>query len=202
MSMPTIYDLKPKFQALLRPMTGALAQRGVTANQVTLAALLLSAASGSCVALFPRHRWPLILLAPVLLLRMALNAIDGMLAREHRMKSTLGAVLNEMGDVASDSMLYLPLAFVPGFNPSLVVIVVLLSVFTEMIGVVSAQLGAGRSYKGPMGKSDRAFVFSAMGLLIGSGVPTQGWLTPVLSLMVILLAITIFNRGRVASSAP
>jgi len=202
MSMPTIYDLKPRFQALLRPMTGALAQRGVTANQVTLAALLLSAAAGSCVALFPRQRWPLILLAPVLLLRMALNAIDGMLAREHRMKSTLGAVLNEMGDVASDAVLYLPLAFVPGFNPPLVVIVVLLSVFTEMIGVVGAQLGAGRSYKGPLGKSDRAFVFGAMGLLIGSGVPTQGWLTPVLSLMVILLVITIFTRGRDALRMP
>ena len=30
---------------------------------------------------------------------MALNAIDGMLAREHGQKSTLGAYLNELTDV-------------------------------------------------------------------------------------------------------
>jgi CDP-diacylglycerol--glycerol-3-phosphate 3-phosphatidyltransferase len=33
---------------------------------------------------------------------MALNAIDGMLAREHDMQSPLGAMLNELGDVLSD----------------------------------------------------------------------------------------------------
>ncbi len=32
----SIYDLKPKFQNLLRPTVVKLAQRGITANQVTL----------------------------------------------------------------------------------------------------------------------------------------------------------------------
>jgi len=36
---------------------------------------------------------------------MALNAIDGMLAREHHMQSKLGAILNELGDVVSDTVL-------------------------------------------------------------------------------------------------
>lgn len=36
--MISIYALKPKFQNLLRPSVVRLAARGVTANQVTLAA--------------------------------------------------------------------------------------------------------------------------------------------------------------------
>jgi CDP-diacylglycerol--glycerol-3-phosphate 3-phosphatidyltransferase len=196
--VPSIYELKPGFQELLRPVTRALWRSGVSPNQVTLAAFLLSAATGACLALFPTERWPLFLLALVLFVRMALNAIDGMLAREHGMKSALGAILNEMGDVASDSALYLPLASVRGFSPPLIVVAVLLAVFTEMIGVVGTQLGAPRSYKGPMGKSDRAFVFGAMALLIGLGVPVGRWMTVVLALMVLLLGVTIFNRGREA----
>jgi phosphatidylglycerophosphate synthase len=200
--VPSIYELKPRFQALLRPLTFALHRGGVTPNQVTVAALLLSAAAGACVAAYPAERWPFLLMAPALLLRMALNAIDGMLAREHGMMSALGAVLNEMGDVASDSALYLPLALVPGFEPALVVVVVVLGIFTEMIGVVGAQLGAGRSYRGPFGKSDRAFAFGAMGLLLGFGVPAGRWIAVVLWLMVVLLVITLFNRGREATSTP
>ena len=45
--MPSVYDVKPKFQALLRPAVGALARAGVTANQVTVFAALLSALASS-----------------------------------------------------------------------------------------------------------------------------------------------------------
>ncbi len=96
--MPSIYDLKPRFQALLRPITRGLAAAGVTANQVTVAAAVLSIAVGACIAISPERRWPLLLVPPFLFVRMALNAVDGMLAREHGMKSPLGAVLNELGD--------------------------------------------------------------------------------------------------------
>ena len=83
-------------QNLLRPAVRALATAGVTPNQVTVTALVLSAATGALIAFFPTERWPLILLGPWLLVRMALNAIDGMLAREHGQKSPLGAILNEL----------------------------------------------------------------------------------------------------------
>lgn len=196
--MPSIYDLKPKFQNLLRPITRALAGAGVTANHVTVAALLLSVAAGDCIVFYPAERWPLILMGPVLFVRMALNAIDGMLAREHGMKSALGAVLNEIGDVVADAALYLPLALVPGFDAMFVVAAVVLGVFTEMTGVVGVQIGASRRYDGPFGKSDRAFVFGAMSLLVGLGVPAGRWVTIVLALMIILLTITVFNRARKA----
>lgn len=194
--MPSIYDLKPRFQALLRPINASLVKAGVTANGVTLTALLLSVALGAAVAAFPQSKIPMLLMPLWLFLRMALNAIDGMLAREHAMQSRLGAVLNEMGDVLSDAALYLPLALVPGLNATAIVLIVLISVMVEMAGVVGVQIGASRRYDGPFGKSDRAFAFGLLCLLIGLGVPVSGWSDWFLWLLLVASVITLFNRCR------
>jgi CDP-diacylglycerol--glycerol-3-phosphate 3-phosphatidyltransferase len=136
------------------------------------------------------------MLPMALFLRMALNAIDGMLAREHHMKSSLGAILNELGDVVSDVALYLPLALVPGITARWVVVVVILAMLSEMAGVIALQVGAQRRYDGPMGKSDRAFVFGFFGLLMA-----VDWLAPsnfnyVLIVVAILLGATVLRRAR------
>ncbi len=194
--MASIYDLKPKFQNLLRPIVLLLANNKVTANQVTLLALGLSVLGGGLIAFYPTQS-PLLLLIPVILfIRMALNAIDGMLAREHNMKTPLGAILNELGDVLSDAALYLPLALIAGIDPRLVVVVVFLAMLSEMTGVIALQIGAQRRYDGPMGKSDRAFVFGLVALLIGVGISPQIWVNYVLMGMTILLGVTIINRVR------
>jgi CDP-diacylglycerol--glycerol-3-phosphate 3-phosphatidyltransferase len=195
-TMPSIYDLKPKFQGLLRPITKSLVNLGVTANQVTVFAAVLSIGAGACLAIWRTEQWPLLMIPGMLFVRMALNAIDGMLAREHDMKSDLGAVLNEIGDVVSDSALYLPLALLPGFRPELIVAIVLLSVISEMTGVVAVQIGASRRYEGPMGKSDRAFAIGLICLLLGCGVPEEPWLEIALGVILILLLVTIFNRAK------
>lgn len=194
--MPSIYDLKPAFQNLLRPLVNGLANAGVTANQVTLAAMTLSFISGAAIAWQPAQTGLLLLLPLVMFLRMALNAVDGMLAREHNQKSRLGAVLNELCDVLSDAALYLPLALVAGFDPVLIVVIVLLATVSEMTGVLMQTLGASRRYDGPMGKSDRAFIFGALGLVVGLGVPTGLWLTGVLGVVALLLVFTIVNRAK------
>jgi len=199
--MASIYDIKPAFQNLLRPITRSLAAAGVTANQVTLAAALLSCGVGACIALYPEKRWPLLVLPGFLFVRMALNAIDGMLAREHNMKSRLGAVLNEIGDVVADTALYLPLALVPGFSLWLIVVIAILAIVSEMTGVVAIQIGATRRYDGPMGKSDRAFAFGLLALLLGLGVPSMNWLFYVQILLIVLLSLTIINRARRALSS-
>jgi CDP-diacylglycerol--glycerol-3-phosphate 3-phosphatidyltransferase len=112
------------------------------------------------------------------------------------MRSALGAVLNELGDVVSDAVLYLPLARVPGFGIWPIVLVVLLSVISEMAGVVAVQIGASRRYDGPMGKSDRAFVLGIVSLLAGLGVPTRHWVAAALWVVAGLLVVTILNRAR------
>jgi CDP-diacylglycerol--glycerol-3-phosphate 3-phosphatidyltransferase len=192
--MPSIYALKSGFQNLLRPLVNRLARIGVTANQVTIAAVLLSLAAGYSIARAHGGRM-LLLLPAVLFVRMALNAIDGMLAREHNQKSSLGAILNELGDVIADIGLYLPLAVVPGFDPRLVVGIVILSILTEMTGVIGVQIGASRRYDGPLGKSDRAFVFGLLGLLLGLRVPIEPAIPFILYAMILMLLLTIFNRA-------
>ena len=195
--MPTIYQLKPAFQNLLRLVTATLARSGVTANQVTFIAMLLSFVVGFCLWQFHAERWPLLLLPIFLFIRMALNAIDGMLAREHGQKSALGAMLNELTDVLSDAALYLPFAVLPGVSPMLVVWVVLLAVISEMSGVAAVQIGASRRYDGPMGKSDRAFVFGALALALWLGWMGE-WVNWLLGVMLLLLALTTLNRARKA----
>ena len=190
----TIYDLKPAFQNLLRPSCRALASAGITANQVTMVALLISFVVGALFALNPATRWAALLIPLWLFLRMALNAIDGMLAREHGMQSELGGFLNELSDVAADAALYLPFAMVAGVSPMLVVVTVILSLLTEMAGVVSVQVGASRRYDGPMGKSDRAFVFGLFGLLLGLGVDLGWWANLALLIVALLTTLTIYNR--------
>ena len=196
--MPTIYQLKPIFQNLLRPLTQRLFRRGVTANQVTVVAMLLSCAVGALLYGFSTARWPLFLIPLFLFVRMALNAIDGLLAREHNQKSALGAVLNELGDVVSDAALYLPFAVLPGVDPALMVLTVLLAVISEMTGVVAIQIGATRRYDGPMGKSDRAFVFGVVALALALGAPPGAWQNLVFGAVALLLLLTIFNRARSA----
>lgn len=199
--MPSIYDIKPRFQALLRPMVSFLAKSGITANQVTILAVFLSGFAGLCILIWPEQSWVFLLVPFILFIRMALNAIDGMLAREFNMKSRLGAILNELGDVLSDVMLYLPFALVSGISSTAVVVVVILSIISEMAGVVAIQVGAERRYDGPMGKSDRAFVFGLLGLFLGLGAFAGIWMNLLLWIVAALIVLTIFNRCRHALEA-
>ncbi|MEQ1767237.1 MAG: CDP-alcohol phosphatidyltransferase family protein [Methylotenera sp.] len=194
--MPSIYDLKPRFQAFLRPIVRALASVGVTANQVTIAAVLISFIGGAFIAWQPHARWPLLVLPLMLFMRMGLNAIDGMLAREHAQQSQLGAILNELGDVIADAALYLPLALLPHVCATLVVLLVLLATISEMMGVVAIQIGAKRQFQGPMGKSDRAFWLGAIALALGAGVLIGAWMNWALVVMLLLLVVTIINRAK------
>jgi CDP-diacylglycerol---glycerol-3-phosphate 3-phosphatidyltransferase len=194
--MASIYDIKPAFQNLLRPLCNRLAGLGVTANQVTIAALLLSLITGVGLAVSYNKPWLFLLIPLVLFVRMALNAIDGMLAREHNMKTPLGAILNELCDVVSDVALYLPFALLPTVSAWLVVLVVMVAIISEMMGVVAVQIGASRRYDGPMGKSDRTFVFGAIALTLGLGIPIGLWLNGLLAVVLLLTVWTVINRAR------
>ncbi|MEM7049711.1 MAG: CDP-alcohol phosphatidyltransferase family protein [Acidobacteriota bacterium] len=199
--MASVYDLKPAFQRLLRPLVRGLARLGVSPNQITVGALLLSLLWGIAITLRPTSKGLLLALPALLLLRMALNAADGMLAREHDLRSPLGALLNELGDVLSDSTLYLPLALVPGFEPRLAVLTALAAAITEVAGLAALAVGAERRYDGPMGKSDRALVFGLVGLLLGLGLAPHPWLLWVQGAVLALLAITILRRVQGALRA-
>ena len=210
-AVPSVYGLKPRFQGLLRPLIAGLARAGVTPNAVTLAALAGSVAVGLAMPLARLYPALLLLLPGWLFVRMALNAIDGMMARELGMMTRLGGALNEVGDVLSDLAIYLPLAFVQGAAAWPITAFAVGAVLTEFCGVLGRALGASRRYDGPMGKSDRAFVVGALAVatvavpLVGSAWP---W---VFGAAAALAALTCWNRvagalaepdGRVAPAGP
>lgn len=199
--MISIYQLKPRFQALLRPLVGKLDALGVTANQVTVGAMLISIALGIVLSRHADNSRLFLLLPLWMFLRMAFNAVDGLLAREFGHQSALGAYLNELSDVISDAALYLPFAWIAPFSWPGVGAVIFLAALSEMAGALGPMVGAPRQYAGPMGKSDRAFVFGALGLwlgLVGSFPAWAAWLMPVIAAATLL---NIVNRVRAGVAA-
>lgn len=194
--MISVYQLKPKFQALLRPLVKKLFDAGITANQVTIAACVGSLIIALIVALAANYAWVFWLIPLWMFIRMALNAIDGMLAREFDQKSGLGAYLNELCDVIADSALFLVFAFVATVNPLLVVLVVILSLLTEYAGVMGPLVGASRRYDGPMGKSDRALAFGVISAGIAIGWLPVAWINALLWVIAALLVYTLINRVK------
>ncbi|MHC5226292.1 CDP-alcohol phosphatidyltransferase family protein [Ignatzschineria sp. LJL83] len=199
--MISIYSLKSKFQNLLRPFVKNLYQWGVTANQVTLFACLASIFISIIAIIILPSVWILTLIPVWMFIRMALNAIDGMLAREFSQKSILGAYLNELCDVIADSFLFAIFIFIPGIELWAILPVIFLAIVSEYAGVMAPLIGAERRYDGPMGKSDRAFVFGTLSLLIGLKLLPAFLVNFGLWIISALLIYTIVNRVRKGISA-
>ncbi|CDX39661.1 conserved membrane hypothetical protein [Mesorhizobium sp. SOD10] len=194
--MPTLYALKPAFQERLRPLVNRLAAMGVTANGITIAAALLSIAAGSAIAILRGWNLLLFLIPLVLFLRMALNAIDGMMAREHGQASTLGMYLNEICDVVSDLAVILPFAALPQFGAWGVVAFAIAAALTEFAGVLGIAAGIGRNYAGPFGKSDRALALGVVAVLAAAGLWPEAITPFVFPAMATLSLLTAINRIR------
>lgn len=156
--MFSVYKLKPIFQKLLQPILDALYKVGVTANQLTISAIILSCLMGLCFLRFHTLYLGILIIPFGLLLRMALNALDGMMARQYDMQSQLGEILNEIGDVVSDIAIIFPFVILPGINPVIIILFGVLAILNEFAGILSKAIGKERRYDGPMGKSDRALI--------------------------------------------
>ncbi len=215
----SIYNLKSQFQNLLRPISDGLVKQGYTANQVTVSAIVLSGVTAYIVA-YPAdslqdEKKRYYILPVSLFIRMAMNAIDGMMAKEHGQASQLGAVLNETGDMVSDSMLIASLY--PSLNKDLNLFphannsgrplllyhnhaIMALSLTTEITAITSQLLTNERANHGPLGKSDRAFVMGLLGVSVGSGLLSKSMLLAYAKhlylLNELLLIKTILNRGQ------
>ena len=192
----SIYQFKAHFQAILRPLTFRLYDRGVTANQVTVFACALSVLLGLGLYSLGRPSTWFILIPIWMFLRMALNAIDGMLAREFGQKSDLGAYLNEITDVVSDAALYLPFVWVAPISALQIGLIIWLSALSELSGILGHAMNHTRHYDGPMGKSDRAFVFGALGLWVACVGDLPNWGYWLMWALVFLVIFTIVRRVR------
>lgn len=204
----SLYRLKSQFQDQLRPLSNTLVEQGVTANQVTVSAVFLSMATAYIVAKPAQHQPKLWLLLPTsLFVRMAMNAMDGMMAREHGQASKLGGVLNEAGDIIADTVLLTSLT--PHIadkqlgklpvSQHYVTSLIALSVCTELLAIVGNIALGVRANQGPLGKSDRAFLLGVLGTFMGIKVPLSLSHRSVMQLVILtemLLLKTCFNRLR------
>jgi len=79
-----------------------------------------------------------------------------------------------------------------------VCLVIGLSLVSEMAGALGPMIGAPRQYDGPMGKSDRAFLFGVLGLWAGlADGKLPEWVFWVMAIAVPLcILLNIFNRIR------
>lgn len=193
--MPSLYSLRPRFMAYLRPIAEKLVARRVTANLVTIAALTLAVAIGFLVTLTEGNRIMLLILAAVIVLRMALNALDGVMAEEHGQATRQGAMLNELADFASDAFLYLPIAYAAAVSPPLLVAVVVTGLLAEAAGLLGPMFGSTRRMEGPFGSTDRAVFFALLALILAIGLG-GAWVSWVLIAALGLGGWTVWNRTR------
>jgi CDP-diacylglycerol--glycerol-3-phosphate 3-phosphatidyltransferase len=185
----SVYALKPGFQNLLSPSVTRLAAWGITPNQVTILACALSVCLGLNLS-FGNRQW--ILLPIFLPARMALNAIDGMLARNYGLETRAGAVLNELTDLISDAALTLPFAYMA--NPLTVGTAIFFAALTEVAAIVG---GGPRRNHGPFGKSDRAVVLGFCGAWLGLDWPVAAGAPEAIAILwIALCTITVWNRGK------
>ena len=123
---------------------------------------------------------------------MALNALDGMMARTYNQQTKKGEVLNELGDVISDLFIFFPLLIFEKNNLYLIVIFLCLSIINEFAGILGKSVSGIRQYDGPMGKSDRAFVIGIYGLLSFYAINFRIysiWIFTILNILILISTI-------------
>lgn len=192
--MISTYKIKPAFQKLLTPLLSALRKLGVTPNFITVLAVLLSLGLGYLFSEAGSNSMYYLYVALGLLLRMMLNALDGMMARIYEMQSRTGEVLNEVGDIVSDVAIFYPLLFLEGLNFKLAFSFIMLSVVNEFCGILGKAMGGERRYEGPMGKSDRATVVGVLCLMFYFGVGVEEYLNYVFGVVVALVTLSSLIR--------
>ncbi|KFF08755.1 CDP-alcohol phosphatidyltransferase family protein [Chryseobacterium luteum] len=192
--MISVYKLKPKFQQLLTPVLLFLHKNTVTANQITVSSILLSLIIGVLFWNADQSEWFFLSLPIGLLVRMALNALDGMMARKFNQTSRLGEVLNEVGDIVSDVIIFFPLLKFQPESLYLIIIFIVLSIVNEFAGLMGKIVGKERRYDGPMGKSDRALILGIYGVVVFFGAEISGISLYIFGLIILLLTISTYIR--------
>lgn len=190
------YALKPRFQLLLAPVLDWLIAQKFSANQITLITAFL------CIAYAFLLTWPLTsifclyFLPLFLLIRMALNALDGMLATKTATESAVGIVLNEVGDLLSDIFLFGAFIFILPEIDGAWILLLVLCMLIEFVSLAIFMAIGERPILGPFAKSDRALYLGLLALLlIFSG--NQIVVSLFIALGILLALLTLWNRLQV-----
>ena len=192
--MISIYKLKPKFQKLLQPLLLLLKKIGVSPNHITVFTIFFSLLIGYILFLGIYNSFWFIVVALGLLIRMMLNALDGMMANQFNLQSKLGEILNEIGDVISDIAIYFPFLYFEAIKSEYVILFIFLSIINEFCGVLAKLISGSRRYDGPMGKSDRAFLVGIICIVLFFTDSILIYLNYVFIIAIFLILISSYFR--------
>jgi CDP-diacylglycerol--glycerol-3-phosphate 3-phosphatidyltransferase len=172
--------------------------KDVSPNAVSLAAVVFAAAGALCMMFAAQRSW-LWLVAPVLFfLRIACNALDGLIAQAQGSGSPRGEIVNEFSDRLSDLLIFGAFALVRGVPVEHALVLLALVVFISYLDVLGQSVGAGRTRAGPFGKADRMLWLGLVCILAFAEAST-GWTAPrlweqVVWVFLTLALLTILNR--------
>jgi CDP-diacylglycerol--glycerol-3-phosphate 3-phosphatidyltransferase len=193
--MAGIYQVKPAFQRSLGGIQRWLVGRHVHPDWLTFAALGLSVLGGIAVYLAPQAVWLLATIPPIVLVRTALNALDGLVAKQTGLARPWGEVLNEFCDRLADVALLGGVALASPSNHLLGATTVVAVLLTSYLAILSKAAGGRRQYAGPMGKADRMIVLG-IAAAIGLFVPLEWAYNGLLVVILVGLAPTVVQRAR------
>jgi CDP-diacylglycerol--glycerol-3-phosphate 3-phosphatidyltransferase len=190
-----IYQVKPKFQHALGGIETVLVRHRVHPDYLTVGALLLSVLGG--VALWGSHwsRWLLLLIPVVAIGRTALNALDGLVARDAGLARPWGEVLNECCDRLADVALLGGASVAIGSDARLGAVAIVVMLLCSYLSIVSKAAGGKRQYGGIMGKADR-MIYLSIASVIAFALPGDHVFTIFLLVVLVGLLLTIPVRAR------
>ena len=162
-----IYSIKPKFQKFLLPLKNLFIKLKIHPTTINILALLISI-TGALTLYYSQFYLLLLIYIPLMaFVRTALNALDGIIARELKVQNQkFGEVLNETIDRISDSVIFSAFLFTPFTNTPLAAITIILILLNSYLSIVSKAAGGSRIYSGFMGKADRMFYLSLASIIM------------------------------------
>lgn len=193
--MAGIYVLKPAFQRSLAGVERWLVARRVHPDWLTGAALALSVAGGVCMYAVTLQPWLLALVPAIAVVRTALNALDGLVARSTGLARPWGEVINELSDRIADVALFGGLALAAPSNLVLGAAAITMMLLSSYLAVLSKAAGGRRQYMGPMGKADR-MVLLIVGAPLAFALPVTWVYNGILAILLVGCLVTLVRRTQ------
>jgi CDP-diacylglycerol--glycerol-3-phosphate 3-phosphatidyltransferase len=195
--MSGIYVLKPAFQRSLSGIERWLVLRRVHPDRLTEAALVLSVLGGVSLFAAPSLPWLLALVPIVAVVRTALNALDGMVARDTGLARPWGEVFNELCDRFADVALLGGMVLAGPPNLVLGAAAITMMLLSSYLAILNKAAGGRRLYMGPMGKADR-MVLLAIGAPLGFFLPLTWVYNGILAIVLLGCLLTFARRIQAA----
>jgi len=176
-------------------IAAALVRSRLTPNQISVLSVLFALAGAAALLALPGAIGALAC-ALAILLRLACNLFDGMVAVEGGKGTATGALYNELPDRLADSLFLVALGYAIAL-PWLGWLAALLAALTAYIRALGGALGQAQDFRGPMAKPHRMWLLG-IALVLAALLPM--WRQPILLASGVVIAagaaLTCVTRTR------